>query len=117
VVPDGTYRATLIGTGVTDPAGNPLGADHTYDFFFLAGDANHDARVNLSDFNILAANFGQSGRDFTRGDYNYDGTVNLQDFNVLASRFGAVVAPAAAAAAAAAPRSAGADDPLTELLT
>ena len=112
VVPDGTYRATLNGAGVTDPAGNPLAADHTYDFFFLAGDANHDGRVNLSDFNILAANFGQSERDFTQGDFNYDGTVNLQDFNVLAGRFGAVVAPAASA-----PRGLGnADDPLAELL-
>jgi hypothetical protein len=44
--------------------------------------------VNLADFNILASNFGQSGRDFTQGDLNYDGTVNLNDFNILASRFG-----------------------------
>ena len=91
VVPDGTYRATLDGAGVTDPGGNPLGADHTYDFFFLQGDANHDARVNLADFNILAANFGLSGRDYTQGDFTYDGTVNLADFNVLAGRFGAAV--------------------------
>jgi GH18 family chitinase len=97
VVPDGTYRATLSGAGVTDPAGNPLGGDHAYDFFFLAGDANHDARVDLNDFNILAANFGQGGRDFTQGDFNYDGTVNLLDFNVLAGRFGTTIGAAATA--------------------
>ena len=91
VVPDGAYRATLSGTGVTDPAGNSLGADHTFDFFFLNGDANHDGRVNLIDFNTLASNFGQSGRDFTHGDFTYDGTVNLEDFSILAGRFGTAI--------------------------
>ncbi len=100
VVPDGRYTATLSGSGVTDPNGNALGANHVHEFFFLQGDANHDAVVNLADFNILAGHFGQSGRDFTQGDFNYDGTVNLLDFNVLASRFGATVAPAATPAQA-----------------
>ena len=95
VVPDGRYRATLSGSGVSDPGGNELGDDHVHEFFFLMGDANHDAAVNLADFNILATNFGQSPRDFTQGDFNYDGIVNLADFNVLAGRFGASVAPAA----------------------
>ena len=95
-LPDGRYRATLSAAGVTDPAGNALAADHVSTFFFLNGDANRDARVNLDDFNILAANFGQSPRDFTQGDFTYDGIVNLNDFNILAGRFGQVVAPAAA---------------------
>jgi hypothetical protein len=99
VVPDGSYRATLSGAGVTDPAGNPLGADHTYDFFFLSGDANHDGRVNLIDFNTLASNFGQSGRDFTQGDFNYDGTVNLDDFSILAARFGTAIGASPTASA------------------
>jgi hypothetical protein len=93
-LPDGRFRATLAATGVTDAAGNPLAADHVFDFFFLRGDANHDARVNLTDFNILAANFGESNRDFTQGDFNYDGVVNLTDFNLLAARFGVVLSPA-----------------------
>ena len=61
-------------------------------FRFLQGDANGDGRVNLNDFNILAANFGQGPRDFTQGDFNYSGTVNLSDFNILAARFGQVLA-------------------------
>jgi hypothetical protein len=69
-------------------------------FFVLAGDATRDRRVNLDDFNVLAANFGQSQRTFSQGDFTYDGTVNLDDFNVLASRFGATLAPAAAAPSA-----------------
>ena len=93
-VPDGRYRATLSGAGVTDAAGNPLAADYIHDFFFLAGDANHDGTVNLTDFNTLAVNFGQSNRDFTQGDFDYDGTVGLADFNILAARFGTSVGPA-----------------------
>jgi hypothetical protein len=103
LLPDGNYRATFAAANVTDVAGNPLPADHVFDFFFLMGDANHDGRVNLNDFNILAANFGQSPRDFTQGDFNYDGVVNLNDFNILASRFGTVLSPAASAAPGVAP--------------
>ena len=88
LLPDGNYQLTVLHTGVHDLAGNGLAADHTLNFFFKRGDANHDGLVNLSDFNILAGNFGQSARDFTQGDFNYDGSVNLVDFNILASRFG-----------------------------
>ena len=91
ILADGNYRATIRAQDVTDPAGNPLAADVLFNFFFLTADANHDARVNLSDFNILASNFGQQPRDFTQGDFNYDGRVNLQDFNILATRFGTVL--------------------------
>jgi hypothetical protein len=54
----------------------------------LPGDANFDGNVNLSDFNTLAANFGQSGRTWQQGDFNFDGNVNLSDFNLLAANFG-----------------------------
>jgi glucose/arabinose dehydrogenase len=87
ILPDGNYRATLRAAGVTDAAGNPLPADHVADFFVLSADANRDGTVNVADFKILAANFGQSGR-FAQGDFTYDGRVNLADFNILASRFG-----------------------------
>ena len=87
VLPDGRYRATLLASGTT------LMADHAFEFTFLRGDANGDGRVNLGDFNILAANFGQSPRDFTQGDFDYNGLVNLRDFNILAGRFGAVAGP------------------------
>jgi hypothetical protein len=51
--------------------------------------------VDTVDFNILAANFGQSGKKFSEGDFNYDGVVDTIDFNLLASRFGTTLAPAA----------------------
>ena len=55
---------------------------------FRGGDANKDGLVNLADFNILAANFGDTGATWTEADFNGDGTVNLSDFNVLAGNFG-----------------------------
>ena len=110
VLPDGRYRATLLAAGVTDPAGNPLAANHVSEFFVLAADANHDGSVNLGDFNVLAANFGQSPRNFTQGDFDYSGTVNLADFNILASRFGMVLTRASVAGrSGSAPTATGAD--------
>ena len=92
ILADGNYRATLPAESVTDFAGRPLASDLVVNFHVLAGDANRDGRVNLDDFNILAANFGQSNRTFSQGDFSYDGQVNLDDFNILASRFGVGVA-------------------------
>jgi hypothetical protein len=95
-LPDGDYTATLDTAGITDVAGNPLlVANSVLGFFFLNGDANRDRTVNLQDFNILAGNFGQFGRNFSQGDFTYDGVVNLSDFNILAARFGTSVGPQA----------------------
>ena len=118
-LPDGLYRATLPAGSVSDPQGNTTATDFEILFDFLSGDANHDRRVNLADFNILAGNFGQTGRNFAQGDFTYDGVVNLADFNVLASRFGQTVAPEGAASAGPgrAPRDFDVDlDTLRELL-
>jgi hypothetical protein len=87
VLPDGNYRATLSGAGVTDAFGNPLsGGDVVVDFFIFAGDANHDRNVNINDFAFMAANFNQPGT-FSQGDFNYSGTTDIQDFAILASKF------------------------------
>jgi uncharacterized delta-60 repeat protein len=117
VLPDGDYSARAIAAGITNAQGQPMLADHVLSFFFLQGDANHDRNVNLTDFNILATNFGQTPRTFAQGDFTYDGTVNLNDFNVLAARFGqALAAPAAGGNAPHAREAGEADDRLTELL-
>jgi len=89
-LPDGNYRATLQSGGITDPAGNPLAADHVLNFSFLAGDANFDNRVDSDDFNILAISFGLAGKTFSQGNFNYDalGVVDSDDFNILAGNFG-----------------------------
>ena len=103
VLDDGNYRLTLPAGSVEDAAGNELAETFTFDFFFLNGDANRDRAVNLRDFNILAAHFGQEPRTFTKGDFNYDGKVRLEDFNILAARFGTELPPPAAATATAQP--------------
>ena len=113
ILPDADYRATVLAAGVTDAAGNALSADAVLDFFFLNADANRDRAVNLLDFNILAGNFGQSNRPFSRGDFNYDGQVNLDDFNVLAAQFGRVPLPGVASRGEDRERL---DDPLDDLL-
>ena len=91
---DGDYRATLPAGSVQGFGGVPLSPDQEVDFFTLAGDVTRDRRVNLEDFNVLAANFGQSNRTFTQGDLDYDGRVNLNDFTLLAGRFGRTLAAA-----------------------
>ena len=90
-LPDGRYRAILSAGSVITPDGAPLTQEASVNFFALGGDATRDGRVNLNDFNILAANFGQTNKTFSQGDFNYDGQVNLEDFNVLAGRFGTIV--------------------------
>jgi hypothetical protein len=118
ILPDARFRGTILSTSVADRSGNGLdgngdgtsGDDLNFDFFFLMGDANHDARVNLDDFNILAANFGQSGTDFTRADFTYDGTTNLDDFNILAARFGNSLAGPSSTASNGGSRSVSTDD-------
>jgi len=99
VLPDGDYRATLLASGITSAGGAPLAANHVFNFFFLNGDADRDRDVDSDDFNILASNFGSSGRTFAQGNFSYDpaGIVDSDDFNILATRFGVSVAPSAAA--------------------
>jgi hypothetical protein len=55
----------------------------------LNGDADGNGAVNISDFNILAAHFGNStGQNWGTGDFDGNGAVNISDFNLLAANFG-----------------------------
>lgn len=56
------------------------------------GDVNLDGRVNLADFNRLAAHFGHGLRFWAHGNLDYDVDVDLADFNRLAANFGASIA-------------------------
>lgn len=94
VLPDGRYHAALPPGTVTDALGNPILSGAAFDFFFLQGDANHDASCNSADFNILATNFGiPTGMNFGQGDFTYDSAVNSADFNILATQFGKTLPP------------------------
>jgi parallel beta-helix repeat protein len=74
--------------------------------YTLYGDADLNETVNLSDFNQLAANFGQSPRRWSQGDFTYDQNVDLSDFNRLAANFGMTLARGGAGGATAAAGSA-----------
>src|SRR5262245_19374020 len=86
-LPDGDYRVTVPGAGVTNAIGTPLIVDYTFDFFSLAGDADHDRDVDVNDLGILATNWQQSPRTFSQGDFDYSGTVDVNDLGILASHW------------------------------
>jgi hypothetical protein len=56
--------------------------------YTLAGDANLDGTVNLTDLLDLLNSYALSGRDWAEGDFNYDGTVNLTDLLTLLNSYG-----------------------------
>ena len=87
-LPDGDYTATLAAAGITDASWMPLTSDVKIDFFVLNADATRDRLVDTQDFNILAANFGETRKIFSEGDFNNDSTVASDDFNILVSQFG-----------------------------
>jgi hypothetical protein len=80
---DGRYRVTLAAASVTNASGQPMNGDLTFEFFVLAGDANHDARVDIADLYTLASNWQGTGKVFSQGDFNYDGKVDAKDLGIL----------------------------------
>jgi type VI protein secretion system component Hcp len=89
------YRASVYSYNVQDVGAQDLTIGKSYDFFMLAGDGTLDRRVSIEDFNILASNFGKSGKSFTQGNYDgsTDGKVTIVDFNILAANFGKTLQP------------------------
>jgi hypothetical protein len=89
----GDYLFTLLGqtSGVADAAGAGLAADLQVNFgvasFALPGDANHDGRVDLSDFGLLKELFGRQGPG-SAADFDHNGVVDLNDFGLLKDNFG-----------------------------
>ncbi len=82
---DGNYRVTLPAASVSDANGNLLAGDFSFEFFSLAGDANHDRAVDITDLGILATNWQGSDKTFTQGDFSYDGIVDISDLGMLAT--------------------------------
>jgi predicted outer membrane repeat protein len=77
-LPDGNYSLSyLLSAGTT-----------TLDFFILAGDANRDRIVDITDLGILATNWQQSPRTFSQGNFNYTDTiVDITDLGMLATNW------------------------------
>jgi hypothetical protein len=57
---------------------------------FKAADINQDGKVNIFDFSLLVAKYGQTGTSTSlgRADINQDGKVNIFDFSLLVSQYG-----------------------------
>ena len=93
-LPDGNYELTVWAGDLDDVDGSTLAetyranATSDPDLFFLAGDANRDRSVSISDFAVFNANNGQMGVGHAGGDFNGDGVVNISDFAILRSQFG-----------------------------
>lgn len=85
--PDGNYTATIAAGSIADLAGNTLAAPFAFDFFVLAGDANRDRVVDITDLGILATNWQGTGKSFSEGDFNRDGTVDITDLGILATNW------------------------------
>ena len=75
--------------------GNAFNAPAT-SFWYLAGDANRDKRVDMSDFSALRTNFGKRNVGFAGGDFDFDGVVGNNDFAILRRQFGKSLGPAPA---------------------
>ena len=100
-LPDAKYRLTVLAAGVTTAGGTPMASNATFDFTMLRGDANNDGTINFADLLVLAANYGQTGKNMDTGDTNFDGTVNFTDLLALASKYGTSLATTADTAASA----------------
>jgi hypothetical protein len=97
LLPDGRYRVTIDGDGVSDAAGNPLAEDQIFEFVQLGGDASGDDVVNFLDLLIVQQNYGASPASFSEGDFNYDDIVNFNDLLVLQQNYGIAVVNSPAA--------------------
>jgi hypothetical protein len=99
-LPDGDYRLTVPAADVTDLSNTPMSADFTFDFFVLAGDANHDRAVDFNDLVKLAQSYNTTGKTYADGDFNSDGAVDFNDLVILAQRYNTMLPPPPAAAPA-----------------
>lgn len=94
-------------------SGQPIDADSIAIKYTFYGDAKLDGNVNLSDFDVLAANFGASPRRWSQGDFTFNFVVNLADFDRLAANFGASGLGPSARSAGSDPVAKDEEDPIT----
>lgn len=87
ILPDANYRLTISANAITDRTGNRMATDQSFDFFSLAGDANHDRMVDIHDLAILAGNWQTSPRLFSEADFNQDGSIDAFDLAILSANW------------------------------
>lgn len=82
----GYARVSDISPSMTTFMGQTVDANDVVVRYTVAGDADLNAIVNLSDFARLASSFNTTG-DWIKGDFNYDSLINISDFAILAANF------------------------------
>jgi hypothetical protein len=93
-LPDGNYHAAIAAGALMDAAGNALDDGAGFDFFVLAGDANHDRTVDFNDLVPLAQHYnGEAGALWIDGDFNADGLVDFNDLVLLAQNYNVTLEP------------------------
>jgi hypothetical protein len=95
ILPDGDYRLTVTGAGVSDAAGNALdgaatgaaGSDFELSFYQMLGDLNRDHVVDGADRAILTGAMGGTVITARDGDANNDHQVNFSDLVAVAQHY------------------------------
>jgi len=84
---DGTLNGNDIAAWLAEAA-----TENGHSTSYVSSDTNLDRRVDLTDYNMLTANFspGSSGGLFSTADSDGDGDVDLADYNTLTSNFSPV---------------------------
>jgi hypothetical protein len=79
---DGTLNGNDIAAWLAGAA-----TENGHSSAYLSGDTDLDRDIDLTDYNVLAANFSPAGSAglFSTGDGDGDGNVDLSDYNTLAS--------------------------------
>jgi hypothetical protein len=90
------YREAITAQGDRFDKLNPPIYDLYVEVAGPSGDLNGDGVVNMVDYDVLKANFGQMGSNID-GDANNDGVVNLADYTIWRDNLGATTAASLAA--------------------
>jgi len=89
--PDGSFR-DHIADGLFRNVNYDANNVSVTNLLALEGDADGDIDIDITDFNILASNFDDTGanaatNDWTTADFDADGDIDITDFNFLAANF------------------------------
>lgn len=87
-VPAGTYTFVVTKAAHLSYTKNELvvSADATQDATILGGDVDDNGNINISDLNVVLADFGTSTAS---SDIDGNDTINIGDLNIVLSNFGA----------------------------
>jgi hypothetical protein len=85
---NGDYQLWIVPTNVYNLAGVTLQGPTTFNFSYMAGDANRDRSVDFNDLVSLAQNYNTSGgKGWAEGDFTGDGNVDFNDLVKLAQNY------------------------------